>query len=207
MPELRHTRHLLHHAILRHRRLIAAALVASSVLLALRALDDRAASVPVVVAAEEIALGGVLSAEDVTLRDFPAHLVPDGSHGDPSAVVGRRVAGRLLAGEPVTRGRLLDTRATDGLPPGRVVAAVPLDEASQLAAVAPGETVDVLATEVGAEARVSVRGALVVGVSSQGSERFERSVVHLAVEPDDAARLATLAPHAAFFVVLAAPDI
>ncbi len=121
--------------LLRHRlarlgrwpRLILAAacvLLAASSAVSARHAQAQRRGVAVLVAAHDLAAGRLLTARDVRVARWPAQLRPHGARGDPTVAVGRRLAGSLTIGEPITAARLLGRGLTTGLRPGSV--AVPL---------------------------------------------------------------------------------
>lgn len=114
-----------------------------------RSSRSRAAAVPtavpVVAAARTLPVGHVLQRADLTVLRWPRPLRPATARADPAALVGRRLAGPLARGEPVTATRLLGRDLATGLPSGLVAVAVPLVDGSALDLVRPGDRVDLLA--------------------------------------------------------------
>lgn len=102
---------------------------------------------PLVVAVRALASGHLLGQADVRVVDWPRSLRPASARARPSEVVGRRLAGPVAAGEPLTGPRLLGPELTAGLPPGLVAAAVPVADGHAIDLVRPGERVDVLSTQ------------------------------------------------------------
>lgn len=125
-----------------------------SVLLALTALrsppTDEAATgrtVSVLVAAHDLAAGGVLRASDVRAASYPPALVPDSALHPGESVSGRRLVLPVRAGEPLTDIRFLADGLLERLSgPGSVAAPVRIADAGELALVRPGSHVDVLAS-------------------------------------------------------------
>lgn len=124
------------------RRVAAAALVTFALVLAL-APRSGSVGVPVVVTAADLAAGSTVRPDDLTVREWPADLVPAGAVLDPASARGRVLVGAARAGEALTDVRLLDTASsaagTDG-------AAVPvrLADAGVAALLRPGNHVDVV---------------------------------------------------------------
>jgi Flp pilus assembly protein CpaB len=100
----------------------------------------------VVVAARDLPAGRTLTTRDVAVLRWPAPLRPEGARGDPSALLGRRLAGPVGAREPITRGRLVGADLAAGLPAGLVAAAVVLGDAHAADLVRAGDRVDLLET-------------------------------------------------------------
>jgi pilus assembly protein CpaB len=96
------------------------------------------------VAARPLPAGRVLSVGDLAVRRWPASLAPAGAPAAVSAVVGRRLAGAVVAGDVITAPRLLGRDLTTGLPAGSVAAAVSLPDPHVGDLVRPGDRVDVL---------------------------------------------------------------
>ena len=91
-----------------HRRWLAAVAVGLTVLTGMRALaPPPAPSLDVVVAAHDLPGGRALTAGDLAVRRVPEGLVPGGSAGTVSAVMGRTLAAPVRAGEAVTDRRVL----------------------------------------------------------------------------------------------------
>jgi Flp pilus assembly protein CpaB len=100
--------------------------------------------VPVVVAAHDLPAGHQLTGRDLAVRHWPAPLRPAGARGDPAALAGRRLAGPVGSGEPITGTRLMGADLAAGLPPRLVAAAVPLPDEHAVELVRPGDRVDLL---------------------------------------------------------------
>ncbi len=101
---------------------------------------------PVVVAAADLPAGHRLVARDLTVAQWPSRLRPAGSRATPAALVGRRLAGRIGAGEAITATRLVGADLAAGLGRSSVAAAVGLDDPHVVDLVRPGDRVDVLET-------------------------------------------------------------
>lgn len=136
----------------RHRRAVAAALVAISVWAGLSAVRVRAApTASVLVAARDLAPGTVLVAADVRGVPLPARVVPPTALHPGDRVVGRAVAVAVPAGVPLTPASLSIGRV---LPPGTEATPVRLADPGEAALVAAGDRVDVLAAPGDASADV-----------------------------------------------------
>ena len=186
MVRLRRPRRPLHTA----RQVLAALLVVGALVLALRPAPAPAhapARVPVVVAAADLAPGAVLTAGDVALAHYPPALLPEGTAGDPAAVVGQSLTGGVRTGEPLTDAGLAGAGLTAQLTAGQVAAPVRPADLAVSALVQPGDRVDVLATPPGAaRAEVVAAGAPVLATPGPDDD----GLLLLAVDGDTAARLA-----------------
>jgi pilus assembly protein CpaB len=131
------------------RRLIA---LTCLLLAAGAALSERSASptvqstptVPVVVAAADVAVGTVLRATQLRIASWPASARPSGSFGSAGELIGRQLATPISAGEAVTMTRLAGPGLTAGLPPGYLATTAPVDAAS-VAIVHAGDRIDLMA--------------------------------------------------------------
>jgi pilus assembly protein CpaB len=109
-------------------------------------------TVPVVVAAVDVPRGGTITADLVTVKDFPRGMAPAGSLSKLEQAIDRAVAYRLVKDEPVLDAKLIAKGAGRGLaaqvPRGmRAVTVQTPNVASGLAGfVQPGDRVDVLLT-------------------------------------------------------------
>jgi Flp pilus assembly protein CpaB len=180
-----------------------------------------AATVPVVVAARDLAPGSVLTGADLRVAAFPPGLAPHGGSSGPARVAGRVLAGAARAGEPLTDVRLVGAGLTALLAPGQVAAPVRPADLAVAALVRAGDRVDVLATPEGAtEAQVVTEQALVLAAPSRPSGVDQRGglgtdpapgadaasgLLLLAVDAPTAARLAAAAAGATLTVSLNAP--
>jgi Flp pilus assembly protein CpaB len=161
--------------LIRHRRLVAAALAALATALGLLATRPHTTGVRVLVAARDLSAGTTLAPSDVTGRVYPARAVPAGAV--------RRAAGRTLSG-PVRRGEpLTDVRLRAGGPltdqPGTVAVPIRLADAAVAVLLHPGDRVDVLAarSEDPGPARVVAAAVPVVAVPRPGPEATEGAII------------------------------
>jgi pilus assembly protein CpaB len=122
------------------RRLAAGALAVLALVLAV-APGPGGRTVPVVVAAADLASGATLAAGGLAVRQYPAALVPAGALADPAGAAGRVLVGAARAGEPLT-----DSRLTGAGPLPGDAAAVPvrLADPDVAALLRPGSRVDVV---------------------------------------------------------------
>ena len=150
------------------RRLTAGALVLLAAALALRPHTVRAEpTVPILVAARDLAPGVILTPADVRVVAAPAALRPAAALGSPREVAGRVLAGAATSGEPITRARLVgpeNTRLSTG---GTDDVAVPVRLADPAVAdlLTPGAVVDVVTADPhGTAGALLAAGATVVTV-------------------------------------------
>jgi pilus assembly protein CpaB len=194
MPRLRRPRYPLHTA----RRAAAVVLAVVALVLAARPAsppEPPPAAVGVTVAAVDLPAGTVLAADRLTVARLPPELVPDGSTGDPSRLVGRVLAGGVRAGEPLTDVRLVGPGLTAQLPSGQMGAPVRLTDLAVAGLVRTGDRVDVLATPPGsASAEVVAAAALVLSAAAPSDPSDPASgLLLLAVDGATATRLAAAA--------------
>lgn len=143
-------------AISWHRRLVAAAFVAVAVTAGIQVLRPApVATRPVVVAAVGLPAGRILVPADLRVLDVPPDTAPAAAVQDATGLVGRRTAGPVGAGEPVTRTRLLGAELLAGyadlVGPDAVQATVRIADDAGLALIAPGDLVDVVAVRTDAD--------------------------------------------------------
>jgi pilus assembly protein CpaB len=104
-------------------------------------------SVPVVVAGRTLPAGHVLTAHDLRVARWPPALRPPHAGGDPSALVGQRLAGPVGMREPITASRLMGADLTAGLGATLVATPVPLADDHATDLVRAGDRVDLLEAE------------------------------------------------------------
>ena len=164
-------------ALFDHRRALAAICVALAVLSALQSVRSDSPGRPVLVAARDLPSGHVVTAPDVrtvsmTSTVRPADLL------DRRAAVGRRVAGPMRAGEPITDWRVIEPRDLSGHGDDAVLTMVRLDDEAQLVGLRVGDRVDVVASSPDAEspARVVARGATIAVIPEAPDDRTAPSL-------------------------------
>lgn len=154
------------------------------------------ASVPVVVAARDLAAGTTLTRAHLRTTGLPSGAVPAGAARDLPSAVGRVVAGPVRRGEPLTDARLLGPGLTAGLDATEATAVpVRLADPESGALVRPGDRVDVLGTAV--EPDGGSRGDAVTFATSvrvlavvRGDEAADGVLLVVATAPAVARRLA-----------------
>lgn len=136
-----------------HHRLLAAVFAGLAVLSGLSALRQDPEGERVVVARHDLASGHVIEESDVRvvhLATAPDHVLTS------AAVIGRRVAGPMRSGEPLTDYRVLRPDALEGYGKGAVLTSVPLPDATQLTGVQVGDRIDVIAVDPQGESKAEV---------------------------------------------------
>lgn len=156
-----------------------------------------------VVAAQALPLGAVISKETVRLRDVPESLFPVGGFGRVEDVVDRPVTSNIQAEEPVLEARLAARGSGVGLapliPPGMRAISVRVNDVVGVAGfVLPGMRVDVLVTgqpsnSAETVARTVLQNVAVLSagqtIQTDGKNAISTPVVTLLVTPDDAEAL------------------
>jgi len=158
----------------------------------------------VVVAADDLQVGGKIEEHDIRIVKLPASDLPVGSYSRRSQVLGRGVIVPIAKGEFVLPGKLASENAGSGLPslipPGMRAVSVRVNEVVSVAGfVTPGTRVDVLLTGTpggsGEQQTTTVLQNVAVIASGHTLERTATGeaqttpVITLLVSPDDAERL------------------
>jgi len=160
----------------------------------------------VLVATRDLGIGAEVRAGDVEVRSVPSALLPTDAVGDTGQAVGRVVVAPLFQSQAVVRRQLAPwgvTGAAALLPPGKRGISVAAGPAA--AKLDKGDTVDVLATfdpatsaAAGKEPTFPVAvGATVIDVGDDA--------VTIAVDPEEAKRVAFATAHGAVTIVLSSP--
>jgi pilus assembly protein CpaB len=175
------------------RRAAAAVLVGVAAVLALT--PGTGSAVAVMVAARDLTPGTVLEASEVTMRELPAPVVPDGTARTPDTVLGRTLAAPVRRGEPLTDVRLTGPDLARAVPADPDAVSVPLRLADPdvAALLHSGAAVDVVT--VGGrqdEPVVLARSARVLAVLEAGTHSGARDgrLVLVALDPVAATRVA-----------------
>lgn len=110
----------------------------------------------IVIAAQNIPRGAVITESDVTLRGWPVEVLPEGAFEDPKAVIGKVARTDIPRQKPIVPEDLTEQPAEVArrgsaaalfVPKGKVAFAFPVDEAAAVAFnLAPGDRVDILVT-------------------------------------------------------------
>jgi len=195
------------------RRCAAVMLTVAALVLAARpdppAEIRRDTSVPVTVAAADLAAGTVLAFDHLRLARFPAELAPVGALPEPDELVGRVLAGAVGTAEPLTDTRLVGPGLTAELSEGQVAAPVRLADLAVASLVRTGDRVDVLATPPeSATAEVVASSALVLAGARAGPGEHDdprAGLLVIAVDATTAGRLAAAATTSTLTVSLPPP--
>ncbi len=181
-------------ALFDHRRPLAAAFAALAVLAAVQSVRPDDTGVPVVVAARDLDSDHVLAATDLTIVSLPRAAAPSHVLG-PDAARGRRVAGPVREGEPITDRRVIEPRALSGYGADAVLTMVRLDDPAVLAGVRVGDRVDVVSTTVDAEvaARVVAADAVIALVPERDERSGDSAALGVITSRKDALELAAAA--------------
>ena len=103
----------------------------------------------IVIAAQDLEIGTLLSSDNLTLTEWPKSNVPKGAFDNIEAVAGRVAVTKLPAGGPLRAAELADAGSGAGLvaliPPGRRAMSIKVDEVSGVAGfILPNTYVDVI---------------------------------------------------------------
>jgi pilus assembly protein CpaB len=165
-----------------------------------------APTTPVVVAATDLSLGEMLTADDLRVVQWPQDVVPEGVFSSTDDLVGRGLLAALVRNEPVLADKVAPRESGAGLPPvippGKRAVSVRVNEVIGVAGyVLPGTRVDVLATASPTNEREDTTSKLVlanVQVLAAGTrleqdgdkaEPMQVTVVTLLVTPEEAEKL------------------
>ena len=132
----------------RLRRVASAGLVATAVWVAMSAFVPQPVprGVPIVVVAQDLMAGHVLTRDDLSVADWPVDLSPRGAVADPATLVGRALGAGMSRGEPVTAARVRGPGLLAGVDVGLVAAHVRLADPAMAAMTTPGAHVDLLSS-------------------------------------------------------------
>jgi len=189
-PSLRRRLRRFRRTVLRHRRPLAGLLAGLAVATAVQAsAAPPERTVPVLVAAQDLAPGTVLTPTDLTVRAFAPDLVPQGTIRLRDAV-GRRLVGPVRDGEPLTDVRLLDD-ALLARYPGTSAVPVRLGDAGAAALLRVGDRITLLAADPQASgpALAVAEGAPVLALPRSGRggpDLTGGALVVLALDPGTA---------------------
>lgn len=159
-------------------------------------------TVPVVVAARTLTPGHALTAADLTLQEYPAHLVPADALGDTSAALGRITAAGIGEGMPVDPTALVDASRT---PKGRQLVPLRVQDPGVVALLRVGDLVSVTgADESGAPSVLArrVRVAAIPRPQGQGLSAQQNDMVVVDVDEATALRLTGWANNPALTISL-----
>lgn len=182
-----------------HRRLVAGLLTAVAVAAGLRTVAPAGPrTVPMTVAARDLAAGDTVAAGDVTTTDVPPGAVPEGTLGRPA---GHVLASAVRRGEPITDARLVGASLATAHP-GLVALPVRLPDGAMAGLLEPGDRVDLYAVAATGDANAGDNG----NAASTGSRRVAGQVLVLAVPPPDHDGASAAAGLSGRLVVVGVPD-
>ncbi|WP_448595586.1 Flp pilus assembly protein CpaB [Thermoflexus hugenholtzii] len=156
---------------------------------------------PIVIAAQSIPRGAVITESDVTLRGWPVEVLPEGAFADPKEVIGKVARVDIPRQKPIVPEDLTvqpseaarrGSEASLFVPPGKVAFPIPADEAGAVAFnLAPGDRVDVLVTFRLVPVKATADGEFRPQILDE--DLFNR-LRALGVEPGAAAQAAVVKP-------------
>ena len=168
-------------------------------------LNPTASAGKAVVAAKDLAVGSVLTEQDVRVIDWPGNAVPAGLIATPQDAIGRGLMSAVRLNEPLLEVKLAPRGAGGGLnviiEPGKRALALRVDDVTGVAGfVQPNSRVDVLltmtapgGTEVSTKAILQNVEALAIGQTTQTNAQGQAQVVPVVtvlVTPEQAETLA-----------------
>jgi len=191
----------IHRFVFEHRRTLAAVFAGLAVLTALSALRQEPAGTGVLVASRDLRSGHVLTASDLRTATVPLSARP--AHAlDRAAAVGRRVAGPMREGEPVTDYRVLEDGALSGYGDDAVLTTIRVDRADGLTGLHVGDRIDVIAVDPDGESKATVVArAVEVATLPPSSGDTEVGPVGIVTTEKVALALATAGLEARFSVI------
>jgi len=174
------------------RRLIAIILTVLGILMLVGASHStKDTQVSTLVATHEITSGAVITMEDVTLREWPIHLIADGSFHATEDAIGQISVGAIRRGEVITDARVVGPSLLNES--GLVAIAVTLNDLANAQLVHAGDHVDVLASRGDSLGNSAEVGALIVATDVEvlSTKTHESNgVVVLAVSTSQAQAIA-----------------
>lgn len=123
-------------------------------------------STPTVVAVSDVAAGAVITAEDVTVVQWPNPTRPAPAASEPDSLIGRRATSPIRAGEPLTPVRALGPRTVSLGGPDRVAVSLPPEALTASGLIRPGDRVG-LVGRTDAGPRTLVDEGIVLTVDGQ----------------------------------------
>jgi pilus assembly protein CpaB len=182
---------------------------------------EKVPTTQVVIAARDLALGSRLTADALTVTQWPAAMAPRGTFEQAKGLEGRVVLTRLWAGQPILSAELAAPGSAAGLvatiKPGKRAMAIRVDETVGVAGfVLPHTFVDVIAlNQVGAGGRKRVQAKTLLEaievlaiaqqtVTEEGKPKVVKTVT-LELTPEQATQLAAQTHTGAIQLVLRNP--
>jgi pilus assembly protein CpaB len=188
-----------------HRRKLAVLAAVAAVLTGISAAAPEGPAVITVVKARSQLPGGtVVSAADLVLDPVAASDAPKGALTDPDALIGKTLAAPVAENQMMTP--LTAVAPRTGVSPGHVIAPLRLGDAALGALLRPGDVVDVIAANTGAQQAVVVAaGARIVTIPDLPDERAgpgpDGALVLIDVDAQTASAVAQAAAAATLSVI------
>jgi len=107
---------------------------------------DPPRGTPVVVVAQDLMPGHVLTLADLTVADWPRDLTPGSAFADPAVLVGKVLGAGMSRGEALTAARVRGPGLLTGTRGGLVAAHIRLADPAMASVAAAGDHVDVIST-------------------------------------------------------------
>lgn len=196
----------LHVAIARHRRGLAALLVAAAVwLIAHPGADEQAATVPALTAARPLSGGSQITDAGLAVVQVPSRLLPAGALDAVDQAAGQTLVADRPRGAILTRSDLLSAPRAG---PGQALTAIRISDPATLAMLRVGQSVRVVMAGDGLEAETLASSAVVKSVLNDSSgagalsPSGEVAVIVVSTDPDSAARIATRATSQGIGIVM-----
>jgi Flp pilus assembly protein CpaB len=190
-------------AHIRPRRFIAALCLAGACALIVWMFTPTEAGTPIVVARADLAPGAELTAQDLTLTDFPPALVPDKAFTSITEATGRHTSAGLSKGSPLTQSTVLDQQALpkdsrDLLMPIRLA-----DDASA-ALLQPGQRIRLFSSLPDGGSEVVVESVTIARLVDKpdGIAAESGQLVSVILSAEDAGRVAEFAGLPISFAIL-----
>ena len=175
-----------------------------------------------VVAVRELAMGSLITKDDVKLVAWPASSPVERGFTKIEDVLNRGLIDGIVANEPLTEGKLAPLEAGGGLPPtiteGMRALSVKVNDVIGVAGyVVPGTRVDVIVTlaarannesmtrVVVSDVEVLTAGTRMDVAKARDGQPIQANVVTLLVTPDDAERIALAATEGSIMLTLRNP--
>lgn len=190
-------------ARVRPQRIFAAVCLASACALIVWMFTPDEAGTAVVVARSDLAPGAELTAQDLTLTDFPPDLVPDKAFTAVEEAKGRHTSAGLSKGSPLTESMVLDQQA---LPKGSRDLLMPIrlaDDASA-ALLQPGQQIRLFSSLPDGGSEVVVEKVTIARLVDKpdGIAAESGQLVSVILNAEDAGRVAEFAGLPISFAIL-----
>lgn len=169
----------------RLRKPLAVLIIATAIIVALSGRSATTQTIPVLVAAHDIAAGEVVSAEDTRREQWPKQIAAQLPPADD--VLDRAAAGVLREGEPLLNHRVTGPGLLQQVAPDSSALIVSVPRVGDVALARPGDHVTLV--EVGRQPRIVASSALILATDQVTDDRTWQLVV--AVDPDIALDVAT----------------